>query len=211
MGTWFLATAFSETLAALFGKLAAIDIPEGTTLDFADGRRQIRAPVLDHDLDRRRASQCWRSWPGAAAAADDARGEITPRPTPPWNENGALGRRSCCIGRFAAIDQLPAVAATGLAPLADVLVEERQHLRVEIEVGVLVVEAVHLVGLQDDDLGRVARRLQRVAHRLGVLVGRAHILEASGEEHRHLDAGRRDTQASAGAAPARRAPSVRFR
>jgi POT family proton-dependent oligopeptide transporter len=34
MGTWFLATAFSETLAALFGKLAAIDIPEGTTLDF---------------------------------------------------------------------------------------------------------------------------------------------------------------------------------
>ena len=27
MGTWFLATAFSETLAALFGKLAAIDIP----------------------------------------------------------------------------------------------------------------------------------------------------------------------------------------
>jgi POT family proton-dependent oligopeptide transporter len=35
MGTWFLATAFSETLAAAFGKLAAIDIPEGTTLDFA--------------------------------------------------------------------------------------------------------------------------------------------------------------------------------
>ncbi|MDB6163784.1 MAG: transporter [Xanthomonadaceae bacterium] len=33
MGTWFLATAFSETLAALFGKLAAIDIPEGTKLD----------------------------------------------------------------------------------------------------------------------------------------------------------------------------------
>jgi POT family proton-dependent oligopeptide transporter len=32
MGTWFLATAFSETLAAAFGKLAAIDIPEGTTL-----------------------------------------------------------------------------------------------------------------------------------------------------------------------------------
>jgi POT family proton-dependent oligopeptide transporter len=35
MGTWFLATAFSETLAALFGKLAAIDIPEGAALDFA--------------------------------------------------------------------------------------------------------------------------------------------------------------------------------
>jgi len=36
MGTWFLATAFSETLAALFGKLAAIEIPEGTALDMAD-------------------------------------------------------------------------------------------------------------------------------------------------------------------------------
>jgi POT family proton-dependent oligopeptide transporter len=36
MGTWFLATAFSETLAAQFGKLAAIEIPEGTTLAFAD-------------------------------------------------------------------------------------------------------------------------------------------------------------------------------
>ena len=36
MGTWFLATAFSETLAAQFGKLASIDVPEGTTLAFAD-------------------------------------------------------------------------------------------------------------------------------------------------------------------------------
>jgi POT family proton-dependent oligopeptide transporter len=33
MGTWFLATAFSETLAALFGKLAAIEVPEGETID----------------------------------------------------------------------------------------------------------------------------------------------------------------------------------
>jgi POT family proton-dependent oligopeptide transporter len=32
MGTWFLATAFSETLAALFGKIAAIDVPEGSQL-----------------------------------------------------------------------------------------------------------------------------------------------------------------------------------
>ena len=32
MGSWFLATAFSETLAARFGKMAAIDIPEGTKL-----------------------------------------------------------------------------------------------------------------------------------------------------------------------------------
>ncbi|WP_246022755.1 peptide MFS transporter [Cognatilysobacter terrigena] len=36
MGTWFLATAFSETLAALFGKLASLDIPEGTTINMAE-------------------------------------------------------------------------------------------------------------------------------------------------------------------------------
>lgn len=36
MGTWFLATAFSETLAAQFGKLAAIEIPEGETMDIVD-------------------------------------------------------------------------------------------------------------------------------------------------------------------------------
>lgn len=36
MGTWFLATAFSETLAALFGKLAAIEVPEGQAMDMAE-------------------------------------------------------------------------------------------------------------------------------------------------------------------------------
>src|ERR1043165_10118845 len=36
MGTWFLATAFSETLAALFGKLAAIEVPEGETMNIAE-------------------------------------------------------------------------------------------------------------------------------------------------------------------------------
>lgn len=35
MGAFWLATAYSEVLAAAFGKLASIDIPEGTTLDFA--------------------------------------------------------------------------------------------------------------------------------------------------------------------------------
>jgi POT family proton-dependent oligopeptide transporter len=35
MGTWFLATAFSEALAALFGRLAAIEVPEGETMDIA--------------------------------------------------------------------------------------------------------------------------------------------------------------------------------
>ncbi|MEE7546828.1 MFS transporter, partial [Xanthomonas sp. Kuri4-1] len=35
MGTWFLATAFSEALAALFGKLAAIEVPDGQRLDVA--------------------------------------------------------------------------------------------------------------------------------------------------------------------------------
>jgi POT family proton-dependent oligopeptide transporter len=33
MGTWFLATAFSEALAALFGKLAAIEVLEGESID----------------------------------------------------------------------------------------------------------------------------------------------------------------------------------
>ena len=36
MGTWFLATAFSETLAAQFGKLAAIEIPEGEAMNVAE-------------------------------------------------------------------------------------------------------------------------------------------------------------------------------
>ncbi|MNN47596.1 Dipeptide and tripeptide permease A [compost metagenome] len=36
MGTWFLATAFSETLAALFGKLAAIDVPEGEVMNITE-------------------------------------------------------------------------------------------------------------------------------------------------------------------------------
>ena len=36
MGTWFLATAFSEMLAAMFGKLASIDVPEGQTMNLVD-------------------------------------------------------------------------------------------------------------------------------------------------------------------------------
>src|SRR5688572_16741037 len=36
MGTWFLATAFSETLAALFGKLAAIEVPEGEAMNLVE-------------------------------------------------------------------------------------------------------------------------------------------------------------------------------
>jgi len=35
MGMWLLATAFSETLAAQFGKLAALEVPEGETWDLA--------------------------------------------------------------------------------------------------------------------------------------------------------------------------------
>ena len=35
MGAWFLATAYSEVLAARFGELTAIDVPEGETLDVA--------------------------------------------------------------------------------------------------------------------------------------------------------------------------------
>lgn len=36
MGTWFLATAFSEMLAAMFGKLASIDVPQGQTMDLVE-------------------------------------------------------------------------------------------------------------------------------------------------------------------------------
>ncbi len=36
MGTWFLATAFSEVLAALFGKLASIEIPEDAAIDLVE-------------------------------------------------------------------------------------------------------------------------------------------------------------------------------
>jgi len=35
MGTWFLATALSETVATRMGKMAAIDIPDGETMDIA--------------------------------------------------------------------------------------------------------------------------------------------------------------------------------
>jgi POT family proton-dependent oligopeptide transporter len=35
MGAFWLATAYSEMLAAQFGKLAAIEIPEGEVLDLA--------------------------------------------------------------------------------------------------------------------------------------------------------------------------------
>lgn len=36
MGTWFLATAFSEVLAAQFGKLSALEIPEGETINMVE-------------------------------------------------------------------------------------------------------------------------------------------------------------------------------
>jgi POT family proton-dependent oligopeptide transporter len=35
MGAWFLASAYSEVLAAKFGELTAMDVPEGETLDVA--------------------------------------------------------------------------------------------------------------------------------------------------------------------------------
>ncbi len=36
MGTWFLATAFSEALAAMFGKLASIDVVDGEAINLVD-------------------------------------------------------------------------------------------------------------------------------------------------------------------------------
>ena len=35
MGAWFLATAYSEVLAARFGELTAMDMVEGETVDIA--------------------------------------------------------------------------------------------------------------------------------------------------------------------------------
>lgn len=43
MGTWFLATAFSETLAAQFGKLAALDVVDGEAIDLVEA-----APKYEH-------------------------------------------------------------------------------------------------------------------------------------------------------------------
>ena len=63
MGTWFLATAFSETLAALFGKLAAIEVPEGGVMDIADGVGEVCGPVLADDVDRARLRACSHCWP----------------------------------------------------------------------------------------------------------------------------------------------------
>jgi POT family proton-dependent oligopeptide transporter len=48
MGTWFLATAFSETLAALFGKLAAIEIADGGELAMHSADWTAAAAKYEH-------------------------------------------------------------------------------------------------------------------------------------------------------------------
>jgi POT family proton-dependent oligopeptide transporter len=48
MGTWFLATAFSETLAALFGKLAAIEIEDGGELVMHSAEWTAAAAKYEH-------------------------------------------------------------------------------------------------------------------------------------------------------------------
>lgn len=48
MGTWFLATAFSETLAARFGKLAAIDIEDGGALTAHTAEWTAAAAKYEH-------------------------------------------------------------------------------------------------------------------------------------------------------------------
>ena len=48
MGTWFLATAFSETLAALFGKLAALDIADGGELAMHSTEWTAAAAKYEH-------------------------------------------------------------------------------------------------------------------------------------------------------------------
>ena len=57
MGTWFLATAFSEALAAMFGKFAALDVVDGEAIDMA-----VAAVKYEHLF--------WlMMWIGLAAAA----------------------------------------------------------------------------------------------------------------------------------------------
>lgn len=46
MGAWWLGTAYSEVLAALFGKLAAIELPEGGVIDVADALGRYDALFL---------------------------------------------------------------------------------------------------------------------------------------------------------------------
>jgi POT family proton-dependent oligopeptide transporter len=48
MGTWFLATAFSETLAARFGKLAAIEIEDGGALVVHSAEWTAAAAKYEH-------------------------------------------------------------------------------------------------------------------------------------------------------------------
>jgi POT family proton-dependent oligopeptide transporter len=48
MGTWFLATAFSETLAALFGKLAAIEVEDGGELAMHTAEWTAAAAKYEH-------------------------------------------------------------------------------------------------------------------------------------------------------------------
>jgi proton-dependent oligopeptide transporter, POT family len=43
MGTWFLATAWSEKLAAQLGKLAAIEVPDGATMNVLDAATKYHA------------------------------------------------------------------------------------------------------------------------------------------------------------------------
>jgi POT family proton-dependent oligopeptide transporter len=48
MGTWFLATAFSEALAAQFGKLAAIEIADGGELAMHSAEWTAAAAKYEH-------------------------------------------------------------------------------------------------------------------------------------------------------------------
>ena len=61
MGGFWLATAYSEVLAAQFGKLASIEIPEGGAIDVVDAAGQYARPVPADAVDRPRARR-WCSW-----------------------------------------------------------------------------------------------------------------------------------------------------
>ena len=75
MGAFWLATAYSEVLAAQFGKLASIDIPEGGSIDMAAAAAKY-GDLFQLMLWIGLGSALLFLRALAAAAALDARGEV---------------------------------------------------------------------------------------------------------------------------------------
>ena len=186
MGAWFLFSAFGEMIAGRLATRASIaPLPDGT-YDLAQALAVygkfftemlwlgvgtglvliVLAPLLNR-LTRERAA--------GEPVRPDRRERRTgvPLPNPPLRSRGG-GKAGQGAG-----------ALRGLA-LADVLLEEREHPRVELAVVLFLEEAVALVVLREP-LDFLAGLLERALHRLRMVRVRAHVVEADDEEHRRLD------------------------